>query len=64
VFRISYFVFFNRKGGFSVKNYILLAKDLDLIVKGESGPLKKDIAEIERILKALIKSLENKPLPL
>jgi len=26
------------------------------------GPLKKDIAEIERMLKALIKSLENKPL--
>jgi len=39
----------------------LLAKDLDLIEKGELGPLKKDIAEIERMLKALIKSLENKP---
>jgi hypothetical protein len=26
------------------------------------GPLNKDIAEIERMLKALIKSLENKPL--
>ena len=40
----------------------MLAKDLDLIEKGELGPLKKDIAEIERLLNALIKSLENKPL--
>jgi hypothetical protein len=29
--------------------------------KGELGSLKKDITEIERMLKALIKSLENKP---
>ncbi len=36
--------------------------DLDLIEKGELGTLKKDIAEIERMLKALIKSLENKHL--
>ena len=38
--------------------------DLDLIEKGELGTLKKDIAEIERMLKALmlIKSLENIPL--
>jgi len=41
--------------------YILLAKDLDLIEKGESDTPKKDIAEIERMLKALIKSLEYKP---
>jgi hypothetical protein len=41
---------------------LILAGDLDLIEKSESGPLKKDIAEIERMLKALIKSLENKPL--
>jgi hypothetical protein len=40
----------------------LLAGDLDLIEKGELGTLKKDIAEIARMLKALIKSLENKPL--
>jgi len=40
----------------------LLAKDLDLIEKGELGPLKKDIAEIERMLKALIKFSEYKPL--
>jgi len=42
--------------------YILLAKDLDLIEKGELGTLQKDIAEIERMLKALIKSVENRPL--
>jgi len=41
---------------------ILLAGDLDLIEKGELGTLNKDIAEIERMLKVLIKSLENKPL--
>jgi len=41
---------------------ILLAGGLDLIEKGELGTLQKDIAEIERMLKALIKSLENKPL--
>ena len=41
--------------------YILLAKDLDLIEKGELDTLQKDIAEIERMLKALIKSLEIKP---
>jgi hypothetical protein len=40
----------------------LLAKDLDLIEKGELGPLKKDIAEIERMSKALIKSIKNRPL--
>jgi len=40
----------------------LLAGDLDLIEKGEWGTLNKDIAEIERMLKALIKSLESKPL--
>jgi four helix bundle protein len=39
----------------------LLAGDLDLIENGELSMLKKDIAEIERMLKALIKSLENKP---
>ena len=39
-----------------------MAGDLDLIEKSELGTLKKDISEIERMLKALIKSLENKPL--
>ena len=41
---------------------ILLAGDLELIKKGELSTLQKDIAEIERMLNALIKSLENKPL--
>ncbi len=41
-----------------LETQILLAGDL----KSELGILKKDIAEIERMLRALIKSLENKPL--
>ena len=45
-----------------LETQILLAGDLDLIEKSELGTLKKDISEIERMLKALIKSLENKPL--
>ena len=39
-----------------------MAGDLDLIEKAELDTLKQNIAEIERMLKALIKSLENKPL--
>jgi four helix bundle protein len=45
-----------------LETQILLGGDLDLIEKGELGILKEDIAEIERMLKAMIKSLENKPL--
>jgi four helix bundle protein len=45
-----------------LETQILLAGDLDLIEKGELGSLIKDIEEIERMLKALIESLENKPL--
>jgi four helix bundle protein len=45
-----------------LETQILSAGDLDLIEESELEPLKKDIAEIERMLKALIKSLENKPL--
>ena len=45
-----------------LETQISLAGDLDLIEKGELGTTKKDISEIERMLKALIKSLENKPL--
>ncbi len=45
-----------------LETQILLAGDLGLIEKGVLGRLKKDIAEIERMLKALIKSLENKHL--
>ncbi len=36
--------------------------DLDFIEIVKLGAAKKDITEIERMLKALIKSLENKPL--
>jgi four helix bundle protein len=45
-----------------LETQILLAGDLDLIEESELSILKKDIAEIERMLKALIKSLKNKPL--
>jgi four helix bundle protein len=45
-----------------LETQILLAGDLELIAKGVLGTLKKDIAESQRMLKALIKSLENKPL--
>jgi four helix bundle protein len=45
-----------------LETQILLAGDLSFIEKGELGKLKKNITEIERMLKALIKSLENKPL--
>jgi len=44
-----------------LETQILLTGDLYLIKKGELSALNKDIAEIERMLKALIKSLENKP---
>ena len=39
------------------KPQILLAGDLGFIEKGELSTAKKDTAEIERMLKALIKSL-------
>ncbi len=56
-------MFYNSYGSvWELEAQILLAGDLDLIEKGELGTLKKDIAEIERMAKALIKSLENKPL--
>jgi len=44
-----------------LERQILLAGGLDFIEKGERGRLKKGIAEIERMVKALIKSLEKKP---
>jgi len=40
----------------------LLAGDLGFIEKSDLGTLKKDIAEIKRMLTALTKSLEKKPL--
>ena len=45
-----------------LETQVLLAGDLGFSERGESAAIKKDIAEIERMLKALIKSLENKPL--
>jgi len=39
-----------------------LAGNLGFIEKGELGTAKINIAKIERMLKALIKSLENKHL--
>ncbi|MBW2171994.1 MAG: four helix bundle protein [Deltaproteobacteria bacterium] len=45
-----------------LETQVLLAGSLDLIEKSELGTLEKDIAEIERMLAALIKSLEKKPL--
>ncbi len=39
-----------------------MSGDLGFIEKGELGTAKKDIAEIARMLKALIKSLYNKHL--
>ncbi len=47
---------------FELETQILLAADLGFIEKGELGTAKKDIAEIERMLKVLIKPLENKHL--
>ena len=45
-----------------LETQILLAGDSGYIEKGELATAKKDIVEIERMLKALIKSLENKHL--
>ena len=45
-----------------LETQVLLAGDLGFIEKGELSTAKKDIEEIERMLKALIKSLENKSL--
>jgi hypothetical protein len=39
---------------------ILLAGDLGFIENGELATIKKELVEIERTLKTLIKSLENK----
>ena len=45
-----------------LETQIYLAGDLGFISKVELDPLKHAIAEIERMSKKLIKSLENKPL--
>jgi four helix bundle protein len=44
-----------------LETQILLARDLRFIEKREVDVILSDIAEVERMLKALIKSLENKP---
>ena len=43
-----------------LETQVLLAGDLDYIDKSELGTAKENIEEIERMLKALIKTLENK----
>ena len=45
-----------------LETQVLLAGDLNFIKQDELGALKEGIAEVERMLKALIKSLENTPL--
>ena len=45
-----------------LETQILLAGDLGFIEKGQLDIRIREIAEVERMLKALIKSLENKPL--
>jgi len=45
-----------------LETQILLAGDLGFIEKGELATTTQDIAEVERMLKALIKTLENKHL--
>jgi four helix bundle protein len=47
---------------YELETQILLTGDLGLIEEGEFGTATKDIAEIERMLKTLIKSIENKHL--
>ena len=45
-----------------LETQVLLAGDLNFIKQDELGALKEGIAEVERMLKALIKSFENTPL--
>jgi len=45
-----------------LETQILIAGNLGFIEKGELGTAKKDMAEIERMLRALNKSLEIKHL--
>ena len=45
-----------------LETQILLAGDLNFTKQDELDALKVDIAEVERMLKSLIKALENKPL--
>ncbi len=45
-----------------LETQILLSGDLDYLHKESLSELRKDIGEVERMLKALIKSLENRQL--
>jgi four helix bundle protein len=44
-----------------LETQVLLAGDLNFLAVGNLEELKTNISEIERMLKALIRSLENKP---
>ncbi len=45
-----------------LETQLLLTGDLGYIKSDKFKEIQKDLAEVERMLKALIKSLENKPL--
>ena len=45
-----------------LETQVLLSGDLGYLNKESLSDLQSDVAEVERMLKALIKSLENKPL--
>jgi len=45
-----------------LETQLLLSNDLDYMKDGEIKELKEEMGEVERMLKALIKSLENKHL--
>jgi four helix bundle protein len=45
-----------------VETQILLSKDLGYVENGDYNDLQNDLGDIERMLKSLIKSLENKRL--
>ena len=53
---------YNECFGLRIGNAGIISRGLEFIEKGKEGTLKKDMAEIERIVQALIRSLENKPL--
>ena len=44
-----------------LETQIMLSEDFGYIVSDVVGDIKDEIHEVERMLKALIKSLENKP---
>jgi len=55
---------FNQRCLLSIYTQILLACDLEYIKKEQEQKILEDIKEVERILMALINSLENKHLNL